>query len=484
MVSTNLRDWLLQSAAAHAEQPALWVDDRLFSYRHLISQGFGVANALREVPTRRTAVLSDRHLASYVGIIGAVLAGHAYVPLNPHHPVERLKSILRRADVGALVISQQALDAFRQLIAESPPMTVIVPDGADLTLEPFEVAVAAEDGAYLLFTSGSTGEPKGVMVSQRNVMAYVANVQRRYELSPQDRMTQLFDLTFDLSVHDLFVTWGTGATLYCPPEGSRKAPFNFLRQHRLTHWFSTPSTVAFMDRLHMLRPGCFPDVRLSLFCGEALPTALAAKWRLAAPNSVIDNLYGPTEATIAFTAFRLPDDLSGLPEIVPIGRAFDTQATTISGEQELLLCGSQVTDGYWRQPDLTADRFRHGWYHTGDRVSDGCYGLEYRGRLDRQVKIFGNRVELFEVEGVLRAAALCDSVAAIAWPMRDGMAQGIVGLVPETAAASDTILTMCRQRLPGYMVPSRVIRVADWPLNSNGKTDYSALAALLGTGGV
>ena len=484
MVSTNLRDWLLQSAAAHAERPALWVDDCLFSYRHLICQGFGVANALRAVPMRRTAVMCDRHLASYVGIVGAVLAGHAYVPLNPHHPVERLKSILRRADVGALVISQQALDAFRHLIVESPPMAVIVLDGTELTPEPFEVAIAPDDGAYLLFTSGSTGEPKGVMVSQRNVMAYLANVCHHYDLSPQDRMTQLFDLTFDLAMHDLFVTWGTGAALYCPPDGSRKAPFNFLREHRLTHWFSTPSTVAFMDRLHMLRPGSFPDVRLSLFCGEALPTALAAKWRLAAPNSVIDNLYGPTEATIAFTMFRLPDDLTGLPEIAPIGWPFDSQAIMISDEQELLLCGSQVTDGYWRQPELTADRFRHGWYHTGDRVSYDRYGLEYRGRLDRQVKIFGNRVELFEVESVLRAAAQCDSVAAVAWPIRDGMAQGIVGLVPESAVPADAILTACRQRLPGYMVPSRVIRVVDWPLNSNGKTDYSALAALLGTGGV
>ena len=347
MVSTNLRDWLLRSAAAHAERPALWVDDVLFSYQDLVSQGFGVAHALREVTTRRTAVLCDRHLANYVGIVGAVLAGHAYVPLNPQHPIDRLKSILRRADVGALVISQQALDAFWQLIAKSPPMTVIVPDGSR---ESFEARITPDDGAYLLFTSGSTGEPKGVMVSQRNVMAYLANVQHRYKLLPQDRMTQLFDLSFDLSVHDLFVTWGAGATLYCPPDGSRKAPFNFLRQHRLTHWFSTPSTVAFMDRLHMVRPGSFPDLRLSLFCGEALPTALAAKWQLAAPNSVIDNLYGPTEATIAFTVFRLPDDLSDLPEIVPIGRAFGNQATTITGE-ELLLYGSQVTAGYWRQPE-------------------------------------------------------------------------------------------------------------------------------------
>jgi len=313
-------------------------------------------------------------------------------------------------------------------------------------------------------------------------------VVSRYELTPDDRTTQLFDLSFDLSVHDLFVTWGTGGTLYCPPEGSRKAPFKFIGEHTLTHWFSTPSTVAYMARLRMLRPGIFPSLRQTLFCGEALSTSLARTWQQAAPNAIIENLYGPTEATIAFTYFRLPDDLAGLPDVVPIGVPFLDQAFMIH-DDELLLSGTQVTEGYWRQPDLTAERFvdRLGrrWYRTGDRVAGSRHGLEYRGRLDRQVKIMGNRVELFEVESVLRTVAACDSVAALAWPVRDGMAQGIVGVVPQDAAASDEmILSGCRQRLPGYMVPARLVRVVEWPLNSNGKTDYSGFGAILGTGGV
>jgi D-alanine--poly(phosphoribitol) ligase subunit 1 len=483
MVSTNLRDWLLASADRHADRPALWVHERLISYRELIAHANYLASILVHVKPRRIAVLADRHLACYVGILGTVLAGHAYVPLNPHHPLDRLKSILRRADVGALVIDQAAFEAHSELI-KAAPRVVVVPDGAPTgAQEPLDVTVEPDDGAYLLFTSGSTGEPKGVMVNQRNVMTYLGNVCQRYDLGAGDRMTQLFDLTFDLSVHDLFVTWGVGATLYCPSEGNRKAPYKFLRDHALTHWFSAPSTAAFMDRLHMLRPGLFPDLRLSLFCGEALPTTLARKWQAAAPRSIIDNLYGPTEATIAFTAFRLPDDLTGFPDIVPIGHPLPDQQVQITDEQELLLSGSQVTKGYWQRPDLTAERFVDGWYHTGDRVQVGRHGLEYLGRLDWQVKILGNRVELLEVESVLREAAVCPTVAAIAWPVRDGMAQGLVAFVPEEAEVSDTmILGHIRSRLPPYMLPARIIRVADWPLNSNGKTDYSGLSAILADG--
>ena len=499
MTWTTLGELVLTSAAQHAERPALWVDDFFVSYGSLVHQGFGIANALKDVEPRRTAVLANRHLWSYVGIVGTLLAGHAYVPLNPRHPIDRLRSILHRADIGALVLDQQALQALRPLIMTHPPMTVIVPDGsmpdwwricrdhrfvgaADLRYDPCEAAGAPEDGAYLLFTSGSTGEPKGVMVSHANVSAYLQTALERFGLTRDDRTTQLFDLTFDLSVHDLFVTWGAGATLYCPPEGTRKGPHRFAREHDLTCWFSTPSTVAFMSRLRMLRADDLPKLRWSLFCGEALPKTLVQEWQRTAPNSIVENLYGPTEATIAITAFRLPADLRDLPEVMPIGAPFPGQETSLLGD-ELLLGGSQVTAGYWRQPDLTAERFimRDGrrWYRTGDRAALTEHGLCYLGRVDRQVKILGNRVELFEVEGVLRSAAACDSVAALAWPIRDGIAYGLTAVVAEESLTNEIILAECRRRLPPYMVPSRLVRVTEWPLNSNGKTDYSALTTIL-----
>lgn len=499
----DLRSLLLRSGTAYADRTAIWVDESAVTYRDLIACGQGIAGVLGD--KRRTAVLADRRYWSYAGIVGAVLAGHAYVPLNPRHPLERLHTLLLSADVGAIILEADSLAQYRSLLEVAPGATIIVPDARqlpdwivtlrhhnflsapDLIHQRRAPTITAEDGAYLLFTSGSTGTPKGVMVSQRNVMAYIQTMIRHCEMRPEDRASQLFDLTFDLSVHDLFVTWGSGAALYCPGETSRKVPRQFARRHALTCWFSTPSTVAFMSRLRMLDANAFPSLRLSLFCGEALPRRLAETWMQAAPQSVVENLYGPTEATIAITSYRV-DCLTD--DIVPIGQALPGQHAEVFSEDgmpapvgasgELWVSGSQVTKGYWQRPDLTGERFvwlgTQCWYRTGDRAVRQADGLRFLGRLDRQVKISGHRVELQEVEAALRQAAACDSVAALAWPMdADGLAHGIVAMVASESRPDGAIQATCRDILPPYMLPTRLLRVADWPLNTNGKTDYLAL---------
>jgi amino acid adenylation domain-containing protein len=355
--------------------------------------------------------------------------------------------------------------------------------------------------AYLLFTSGSTGTPKGVPVSQKNVTAYVRPTVERYQVTEHDRFSQMFDLTFDLSAHDLFVCWERGACLYSVPERSVMAPAKFIRDHRLTMWFSVPSVVGFMSKMGMLKPACFPSLRISLFCGEPLPSASVQAWRRAASHSIVENLYGPTETTIAITRYRW-DDATSLSAcrngIVPIGWAFEGQdACVIDGERhpvsaeergELCVAGSQVTEGYWRDSEKTADRFirlaateGRRWYRTGDLVTqgeDGC--LYYLGRTDHQVKIRGYRVELQEIDCALRKAAGTDQAVAVAWPVRDGVAEGIVAFVCGGAdLETQWILNYCRDRLPDYMVPRKICLLETMPLNVNGKTDRSQLVRML-----
>jgi len=516
------------SAAQHADRMAVFVDGYGVSYREMVACAAGVAHALCDSAAvgaaRRCAVLGSRSFTAYAGVIGALLARNTYVPLNPRFPRDRLAAALAAADVDAMVVDERSAHCACPLLERMPRrILVLLPDAKSVPdwavqlrqhrflcqrdLAPRSPAGLApgssDDGAYLLFTSGSTGAPKGVLVRHRNVMAYLRNVAERYAPRSSDRFTQLFDLTFDLSVHDMFMCWGAGAALYCPPDSIRMAPRSFVRRHDITFWFSVPSTAALMARLHMLCGGDLPSLRWSLFCGEAMPKRLAETWHAAAPNSAAENLYGPTETTVAITAYRVPRrpaDLARVPDVLPIGAPLSGQMALVGGadgrpvddgaDGELYLGGSQVTEGYWRQPDQTRERFvcRVGapeascWYRTGDRARMTAeHGLLFLGRMDRQVKVAGHRVELQEVEVVLRGAANSDVTAAIAWPLgADGLARGITAFVPAEAPASDIILDACRRILPPYMVPCHVCRVSDWPTNANGKTDYDALQRLMG----
>lgn len=515
---------LLDAAARWPRRTALFVQGSTITYDELFGRAARLAGAIAATagPRRRCAILGARSLTAFTGVLGALLARCAYVPLNPRHPPARLLAVLRAAGAETIVVDEAAMPLARA-IAEAAPrrLTLLMPEAAAApdwaarlphrvlaraALEAPDGAplrAAAEDPAYLLFTSGSTGEPKGVEVRHRNLVAYLRAVAARYAPGPEDRFSQLFELGFDLSAHDMFLCWTSGAALHCPPAEVLMAPRDFARRHELTFWFSVPSTASFMERLRLLRPGDFPALRWALFCGEALPTRLARAFAEAAPEATVENLYGPTEATIAATAWRLPREaraLAALPDIAPIGDplpgmravvlASDGSEAAPGQAGELCLGGEQVADGYLARPDLSAARFAPPaiaaaagtrWYRTGDRARrDPAHGLLFLGRMDRQVKIAGHRIELQEVEAALRRATGSDLAAAIAWPVdADGLPRGIVGFIPDGAATDNAVLGACRRILPPAALPARLVRVAAWPVNDNGKTDLGRLRGML-----
>ena len=524
----NLTNLFRASALEHNSSPALWVDGCVISYGELGSAATRIAYAIGAARDYRIggqcALFVDRSRTAYTSVLGALMAGLAYVPLNPRFPRDRILDMMRMSEADVIVVDDRCLAAAEAVLTACPrPLTVILPDFAappdwalglrqhrflcrpdlERVASPAaEVSPASEDGAYLLFTSGSTGLPKGVLISHANAMAYVESVRERYAPRPDDRFIQLFDFSFDLSVHDMFLCWAAGACLYSAPQNAKSMPRDFVRRHQLTFWFSVPSTAVFMSRMHVLKPGDFPSLRWSLFCGEALPMRLAREWQKAAPNSIVENLYGPTEATIAFTAYRVPQGgeagTDGL-DFVPIGWPLPGQAVAVLGSDglpvrdgevgELCLGGSQVAGGYWRSPDKTAERFAPPrcapegtrWYRTGDLAVNGPqHGLLFMGRIDRQVKIRGHRVELQEIEAVIRSEAGTDAVGVLPWPvLENGLAMGVAGFLSGRRATIAEIIEGCRRRLPEYMVPTNLHDLAEWPLNANGKTDYGALRSIL-----
>ncbi|WP_049575158.1 AMP-binding protein [Nonomuraea sp. SBT364] len=509
-MARTLYQWFAASAARHGDRAALEVGGERHTYAELETLSGWLAARIAgacDGPPARVGLHAGRSLLAYAGYLAIQRLGAAVVPLNPAAPAARNRLVAASAGLGA-VLSDAA--------HEPPglaggPVTVRVDAGDLRTVRPMPACrppagTALDDVAYVLFTSGSTGVPKGVPIRHRSVDAYLRHVIPRYGLGPGSRVSQTFDLTFDLSVFDLFATWGSGATLVVPGRYDLLKPVAFVAREGLTHWFSVPSVVSVAMRLRRLAPGSMPSLRWSLFCGEPLTLRQADAWRAAAPGSVLENVYGPTELTLSCTEYRLPADRSRWPETangtVPIGLPYSgVEHLVLDGdgrpaeEGELCLRGVQRFPGY-TDPEVNAGRFAafdgevaagavtgataapELWYRTGDRVAwrDGL--LVHLGRLDQQVKISGHRVELGEVEYALRGQPGVQEAAVLAVPGPDGE--------PELAAACTgagldavALVKGVTQVLPGYMVPRSVALLAELPLNANGKVDRRALAAVL-----
>lgn len=503
--------------------------ERAVTYHDLMDRAKRIAATIQAAKFAEaaplTAVFAHRSETAYTAVLGALMAGHGYVPLNRTFPVERTRLMLEKSQCRSLVIDSESETQLDGLLADiASPLLLLCPDREDVgeLVERFPthrffsscdlsdaeqwkaVNVASDSIAYLLFTSGSTGLPKGVMVSHANALHYLDYVQRRYSITSNDRLSQNFDLTFDLSVHDLFVAWHAGACICCPNRKQAFMPGTFIKEQQLSVWFSVPSTALFMRRLGMLKPGMYPQLRLSLFCGEALPAEVVQQWALAAPNSVIENIYGPTELTIACTAYRWNGEKSRAEceqGLVPIGDPFPGMETLIVDEDltvvedgtagELLMTGPQLCLGYWQDEERTRRAFvtppqgaGRSYYRTGDRVRrrGTDQPLVYLGRLDNQIKLLGHRVELGEVEFAVRELSGLDGVVALGWPVTERGADGIVVFLETDSCDTEHLRQQLESRLPPYMVPREIRLLREFPLNSNGKYDRVSLSRKLEEG--
>jgi len=338
-------------------------------------------------------------------------------------------------------------------------------------------------------------------VSVAAVAAYLEALGLRKAMTPEDRASQFTELTFDPSLGEIFLPWRAGASLHVVPAVSSVSPARFIRDRQLTIWGSAPSAIAWMRDTRSLKPGSLPSLRYSSFGGEPLPLESVLLWQAAAPNSVVDNLYGPTEATVDCAGQRVEQ---GARPIVTPGRGVlaigtphpgtelavlgpDRRVVPIGETGELAIAGSQLSLGYVGAPEMTAERFPvidgKRWYLTGDVAMQDAGGIfHHLGRFDNQVKIHGHRVELEEIEAHARAVARTDQVAAVAWPMADGVAHGVVCFIAQSELPASRVRAALRNRLPHYMVPTAIHEVAALPLNANGKLDRRRLIARLEAG--
>ncbi|MFI9360992.1 AMP-binding protein [Kitasatospora sp. NPDC053057] len=517
MADRTLYRWFADSAERHPEAVAVETGEFSLSYGELLRSALALAGRiLREhgsVPAR-VALLAAHGPAAFAGYLAALRLGAAVTPLNPGFPAARNRPVCELAGIdvlladsaGAVQLDRELDGAVGTVLRLTDHEVVAAEAGAgagDDALPPY--AGSLQDLAYILFTSGSTGRPKGVPIRHRNASPYVARNIARHGVGPGCRMSHTFDLTFDPSVFDLFVTWGAGATLVVPDRGELLTPVDYLVKREITHWFSVPSVVSVAAELGNLGTGRASSLRRSVFIGEQLTVDQAAAWWSVAPGAVLENVYGPTELTVACTEFTLPADRADWPatsnDTVPIGPVYPfldhlvlDEDGRAAEEGELCVRGSQRFDGYLDPSDnrgrfLSYDGERatdydgtgeltpEHYYRTGDRVRFESGQLVHLGRLDNQIKLRGYRIELGEIEAVLRRHP--EVHQAIVVTLGSGADLALVGCYTGAELASQDLVRWLRKRLPIHMVPRRLHRLDEVPLNANGKADRGRLRELL-----
>lgn len=515
----SLRTGFWQHAQKQPDAPAVVVRGATKSYGELEHNARSWANAILSMcdsRPQRVGIFAYRSEVSYTSTLAALFAGAAFVPLNPTFPPEKTRLMVEHGSLDAIIVDKTCAPQLSQVLKglAAPPLLMpefdspsfpdveahILDRGALLNTPPVvnPPAILPDDIAYILFTSGSTGAPKGVPVTHSNAVYFMQVMSERYNIRPGDRLSQTFDQTFDLSVFDQFMTWTNGACLYSMSSVELLAPTRFINKNELTVWFSVPSLPAQMMRRKTLTPDSMPTLRWSLFCGEPLPARTAQAWQEAAPNSIVENLYGPTELTIACFLHRWDPRTSPdlcRNEVVPIGVPYpglgavlvdDDLKPVAEGEAgELCVTGPQTTPGYWRDPAKTAERYvnlpvsayeTRRFYRTGDRVQRLPAGeYVFLGRADSQIKVLGHRIELGEIEAALRKHPTVEHAIAVGWPMNAGSADGIVAFVSGDSVDTTALITLAKSSLPPYAVPQQVRIIEQMPLNANGKVDRRAL---------
>jgi len=522
----GLHSGFLRSADRFPERPALEVEGRAWSYAELRDRAAAIAATLQartpEDGPPLTGVFAYRNATAFAGVLGTLMRGHGYVPLNRTFPIRRTQQMLESAGCRAIVADAESAGQLESILADrTDELLVLLPDEDDVTeiaarlpghtvlgrrdlapagdWQPQPVDPAAL--AYVLFLSGRKGAPRGIMISHRSVEHYVTTLVARLGITEEDRFSQTSELTFDNSVFDMFVPWQQGACVCCPSAKTLIKPGRYISDSRLTVWFSVPSTAVFMQRFRMLKPGSYPTLRHSLFSCEALPVEVVEAWAAAAPNSTIDNFFGASEVTVDFVGYRWDPERSPresedavLPVGFPLGEldviVADEELREVApgAEGEILVGGPQVSAGYLHDPEATAAAFaappgRSGrYYRTGFRARrprSPAEPLVYLGPMRDQVQVLGEPVPLREVEAVLREESGTEAVAAVAWPVAATGAQGVVAFVGDEDADPDALRAALRERLHGQLVPRRVHALSELPVGEGGDFDRDALIRIL-----
>lgn len=456
---------------------ALQEPDRQVSFRHLLQKAQTIASALQAKgihPGQPVAIHLDRGIDAATALFGVLLAGACYVPLDLKNPAPRLRFIVTDAQVCAVLGSGSAPDWLDEnLWLDIAGVSEAVP-------EPVEIPT--ESLAAILYTSGSTGQPRGVALSHRAISAFASWATGLLKLTAADRIASSAPFFFDLSTFDLYAVLGAGASLHFVPAGLTMAPARlsaWLSEQAISGWYTVPSLLAFLTYKGNLAQTPLAALRFLIFAGEVFPTPALIDLAASLPQMALYNFFGPTETNVC-CYWPVARERLIAEQSIPIGLPAAGCDLHIDAETgELWVRGPTLASGYWRDGRVQSFMNADGWYATGDRVSLEQGDYLFHGRLGRMLKCSGYRVEPAEIEAVVNAIVGVKGCAVI------GVEDPTAGQRPALAMilAPDTTIADVRKelskQLPGYMQPSRYLVMEELPRLANGKLDYQFLGDLM-----
>ncbi len=461
----------------HLEKTWCVIENEAYTYQNLSDyiQEFQFPISQSQGPI---GVVLHNDFETYAALIACWLSGKAYVPLNPEYPTQRLQDIIDASELKWVLDSKNVglpsintIACIQKQVPVSFRWKFFAPENTDI--------------AYILFTSGTTGKPKGVPITFGNLQAFFDGFfELGYILDSQDKFLQMFELTFDLSVMSFGIPTLLGASFYVPSQQLVKplALYDTLESQEISFALMVPSAVEMLapyaDELEL------PHLKVSQFCGEALKLSQVAIWAKACPQTQIDNVYGPTEATIYCTRYTVPSNINECLHnngIVCIGKPMKTVSLMLDEAKELCLGGAQTTKGYLHANEEQRSKFfeKDGiwFYKSGDIGSIDGENYFCHGRSDDQIKIQGYRVELSEIE--FAGSKILPEIQnrCLAIETANGWELHLVFDIESTSID----LLKVNEHLPDYMHIKAVHAVHPFPLNSNGKVDKKALRLIIDT---
>lgn len=517
-----LHQLLSESATKYPDKIAAVFKDQTLTYAQLDLETNRLANQLIKSGVEkgdRVSIYLDKSLYSIISVYGILKAGAAYVPIDPMAPVKYINYIISKCSIKFLLTFKEKIKNIEKAFPEGSPLENIVLmngdsnrklDGAHLVnwdeakkSIPYvvpNVSCVEGDLAYILFTSGSTGNPKGVMISHRNSLTYVDSTHDFFEIKENDVLSNHPPLHFDMSVFDIFCAAKAGATLVVVPETTSMFPIKiaeFISDNKITAWNSVPSVLSLLATHHQLDNYDFSNLRVIQFAGEVFPIKYLRRLKEVIPRAKYYNVYGQTEANSS-TYYLIEELPQNDTDSIPIGKTFPNfnvfaidddgrQVTKPNHQGEFYINAGSVAYGYWDDPERTRERFVNNplkpyleekVYRTGDLVtldSDGNY--IFVGRKDHMIKSRGYRVEIGQVEtAILNHPNVKDAVVI---PIPDELIGNRIAVVVVPVAQDEInksdILKHCSKQLPRYMIPEIIEFSDSLPKTSSGKTDRRKL---------